>query len=299
LLYAYPITGAGKISPLYTVTPIPALTFLFSLNFLNSDKRLMVTNPRAGSPGAAVLQIAYPSLKASVEELVTIPRQRASCWVAYAPRYSEYAYVMDAAMSNVTIVDPRVGRVEEVAKVYFETPTAGAGPIDTKIDRRWLYALTDDPVDSRVNVWELESEGRGLRLVQGFEIFREVAMLPWRMGLAAAGVGTRLIRGLNYRRSGLTGHGVTITDKDENGVESKPEGYPAQQRNRSALSAAATNKLMRCDENDDHREDYVPDGEVYTRPADATHVVANSISGGGTTGLEVETTEEPFVLLPY
>lgn len=92
--------------------------------------------------------------------------------------------MMDAAASNVTIVDPRVGRVEEVAAVYFETPTAGAGAIDTKVDRKWLYALTDDPVDSRVNVWELESEGSGLRLVQRFEIFREVAMLPLRMGLA-------------------------------------------------------------------------------------------------------------------
>ncbi|KAL8750551.1 MAG: hypothetical protein Q9184_006388 [Pyrenodesmia sp. 2 TL-2023] len=147
LLYAYPITAAGAISPART--------------------------------------IAYPSLNATVAEIVTIPRQQASCWVAYAPRYAGYAYVMDAAASDVTVVDARGGKVEEeVGVVHFETPTAGTGALDTKVDREWLYALTDDPVDSRVNVWALESAGRGLRLVQGFEIFREVAMLPYRMGLA-------------------------------------------------------------------------------------------------------------------
>lgn len=154
------------------------------MNFLNSDKRLLVTNPHAGSPGAAVLKIEYPELKATVEEMIEIPKQQASCWVAYSPRFSKYAYVMDALASNVTIVDPRVGRVETEGVVQFQTRTPGAGALDARVDRRWLYALTDDTADSRLNVWEIEKQGWALKQVQGFDITGELGLLPYRMGLA-------------------------------------------------------------------------------------------------------------------
>ncbi len=110
-----------------------------------------------------------------------------------------------------------------------------------------------------------------------------------------AGAGAKMIRGIDYKRSGLNGRSVTITDKNGNVIEPKQEGYPPQ-RKRSALpsSAAKANKLISRGDNDDDCKDYVPDGEVYTRPADVTQIVATGVNGG-TTGSEVEITEERSV----
>lgn len=91
---------------------------------------------------------------------------------------------MDALASNVTIVDPRVGRVETEGVVQFQTRTPGAGALDARVNRRWLYALTDDTADSRLNVWEIEKQGWALKQVQGFDITGELGLLPYRMGLA-------------------------------------------------------------------------------------------------------------------
>ncbi|KAI4194839.1 MAG: hypothetical protein LQ346_003600 [Caloplaca aetnensis] len=109
-----------------------------------------------------------------------------------------------------------------------------------------------------------------------------------------AGAGAKLIRGIDYKRSGLTGHSVTITDKDGNLIEPKQQGYPPQRKRSAPSPAAKANKLTSRGENDDDCKEYVPDGEVYTRPADVTQIVATGVNGG-TTGSEVEITEERSV----
>ncbi|KAL8787750.1 MAG: hypothetical protein Q9213_002070 [Squamulea squamosa] len=100
-----------------------------------------------------------------------------------------------------------------------------------------------------------------------------------------AGAGAKMIRGMDYKR-GLSGRSVDIRDKDGNVIQPEEEGFPP---------LGKPSKLARRKDNDDDGcKDYVPDGEVYTRPADATQIVATGVSGG-TTGSEVEISEERSV----
>ncbi|KAL8706557.1 MAG: hypothetical protein Q9201_000430 [Fulgogasparrea decipioides] len=183
LLYAFAVDRAtGAVSQNPVVTSLTDLPLLFSINFLDSDRRMIVTNPHRASPGAAVLNIDYPSLKASVEKIITIPGQKASCWVAYTPEYSKSAYVVDAGQPNITVVDPRTDEVKNV--IGIETDSPGDGGFDTHIDRKWLYLLTKSPSAPKVEVFAIESGGTGLLSVQSFDIFGAVGRIPGWMGLA-------------------------------------------------------------------------------------------------------------------
>ncbi|KAL8960932.1 MAG: hypothetical protein Q9193_002448, partial [Seirophora villosa] len=124
--------------------------------------------------------------------------------------------------------------------------------------------------------------------------FKETFMVQHCCGSGTceeAGAGAKMIRGMDYKKRGLSSRGVTIAGKDGKIIPPKQVGYPPQ-RKRSLPAPPA--KLSRRDDYDDDCEDYVPDGEVYTRPADATQIVATGIDGG-TTGAEVEITEERTV----
>ncbi|KAI4244237.1 MAG: hypothetical protein LQ352_006883 [Teloschistes flavicans] len=183
LLYAFAVdrfTGAVSNQPV--VTSVPSLTFLFSMNFLASDQRMIVTSPVANTSGAAVLDIRYPSLKATVEKAVVIPDQMAACWVTYIPQYSRYAYVIDAAQGEIAAVDPRTDMVKDV--YTYPVNTTGSGGVDTRIDREWLYLLTDDPKAPKLNVFAVQQGGPGLKLIQSFDIFSNVGVIPFWMGLA-------------------------------------------------------------------------------------------------------------------
>ncbi|KAL8945953.1 MAG: hypothetical protein Q9222_007582 [Ikaeria aurantiellina] len=183
LLYAFPVDKhTGAISQSSVVTPLPDFVFLFSMNFLSSDTRMLITNPHLGSPGAGVLKINYPSLKASVEKIITIPDQEASCWVAYSAQYSPVLYVIDAAQPNITVVDPRNDEVTGQFDIPSGTP--GNGGADTKIDRKWLYVITDRPAAPKVEVYAVGRQGTSLRSVQSFDIFSNVGQIPGWMGLA-------------------------------------------------------------------------------------------------------------------
>ncbi|KAL8687581.1 MAG: hypothetical protein Q9218_006285 [Villophora microphyllina] len=183
LLYAFAVnrfTGAVSRNPV--VSPLPSLVFLFSLNFLGSDRRMIVTNPHLNSSGAAVLDIQYPSLKATVEKSVTIPNQMASCWVTYVPQYSRYAYVIDALEGEITAVN---AQTDEVTSVYtYPLNSTGNGGIDTRIDRKWLYLLTDSAKAPKLDVFAVQQGGPGLKMVQSFDIFSTVGVIPFWMGLA-------------------------------------------------------------------------------------------------------------------
>ncbi|KAL9628302.1 MAG: hypothetical protein Q9204_005974 [Flavoplaca sp. TL-2023a] len=107
-----------------------------------------------------------------------------------------------------------------------------------------------------------------------------------------AGAGAKMIRGIDYKR-GLSGRSVDIMDKDGNVIQPVEEGFPPLE----TTSKLARRKHEDNDDEDDEEEcedQFARDGEVYTRPADATQIVATGVSGG-TTGSEVEITEERSV----
>ncbi|KAL8720653.1 MAG: hypothetical protein Q9225_002523 [Loekoesia sp. 1 TL-2023] len=116
--------------------------------------------------------------------------------------------------------------------------------------------------------------------------FKETFMIQHCCGSGdceAAGAGAKMIRGMDFRR-GISARGVEITDKDGKIIQPKQTGEPPQKK---ALARSDPPALFRRD--DYHHKDcheYVPDGEVYTRPADAPQIVATGVDGG-TTGSDI------------
>jgi hypothetical protein len=83
--------------------------------------------------------------------LLGISRLRIYCKIRrfFAPRFNS-AYVIDAAQPKITVLDHQTGNIK--GTVHFDVTTAGTGGIDMAADRKWLYALTDDPVAPKINV---------------------------------------------------------------------------------------------------------------------------------------------------
>ncbi|KAI4194093.1 MAG: hypothetical protein LQ350_007982 [Teloschistes chrysophthalmus] len=184
-LYAFAVdrfTGAVSNNPV--VTSMPNLTLFFSMNFLGSDQRMIVTNPVVNATGAAVFDIQYPSLKATLETNIVIPDQIASCWVTYIPQFSRYAYIIDAARPKITAFDPRNDQVKDITTYQIPPNSTGIGGVDTRLDRNWLYLLTNDPNGPKVDVFAVQQGGPGLKMVQSFDIFSSIGKIPAWQGLA-------------------------------------------------------------------------------------------------------------------
>ncbi|RFU75751.1 3-carboxymuconate cyclase [Trichoderma arundinaceum] len=183
---AYPVTH-GQVSYVPVNSTLKDLDLILSLNFLESDSRLFATNPHNNSPGASILQVS-PTFEATEAEIITIPNQVASCWVANAAKFNKL-FVMDVAISNITIVDSRNGYVE--SQFTFDTPAFGA--TDSIVDQRFLYTVTL-PVNNnftyiaspKILVYDIIPVLRkqNPRQIQQFDIFDAVGHVPSLMGLA-------------------------------------------------------------------------------------------------------------------
>ncbi|KAL8649402.1 MAG: hypothetical protein Q9210_004419 [Variospora velana] len=131
-----------------------------------------------------------------------------------------------------------------------------------------------------------------------------------------AGIGAKMIRGMDYKARGLAGRGIEILDKDGNVIPPKEVGYPPQSKRslppafskreekdedkeENAKKGDGDDEDKKDEEEDkgpnhDNCVDYVPDGEVYTRPADAPQIIMTAVDGG-TAGADVEITKERSV----
>ena len=87
---------------------------------------------------------------------------------------------MDAARPKITALNPETGDVK--GQVSF--PAAAAGGFDSRVDRDWLYTLTDDLNDPKVNVFEIVAGPALLKQVQSFDIFQQVGEIPDLTGMA-------------------------------------------------------------------------------------------------------------------
>lgn len=183
LIYAFPVERNGTHKAVGTtpvVSSFPTIPFIFTLNFLDhSDHHLLVTNPHLGSPGAAFLNVSYPSLEITLAKTITIPNQDAVCWVAYAPQY-DTAFIIDAGQANVTALNPETGDVKGIVRY---DAVGGHGGVDGEVCGDFLYMLTFSPTSPRVDVFQIGGPGL-LTEVQSFDIFKEVGKMPYWMGMA-------------------------------------------------------------------------------------------------------------------
>ena len=176
-IYAYPV-----IKRLVSMEPVVSsfsnLPFIFSLNFLgHSDERLVSTNPVANAPGAAFLEV-HDDLSITYAQTITLPDQQAACWVADVPQLDS-VYIIDALQPNFTYISQETGEVKGVVQ-YDAKPMTGG--IDTAVLRDYLYFLTDNLKDPKINVFQL-GDGGEPKFVQSFDIFKEVGVIPFWMGL--------------------------------------------------------------------------------------------------------------------
>lgn len=194
LIYAFPVEKNNnnnnqthphpQVSTNSTLSSLSTLPLVFSLNFLhNNDADLIVTSPHLSNPGAAFLHVSYPSLSVTLAQTLTIPNQIASCWVAPAPHYDSL-FVIDAGVPNITVLDSTTGDLKGVAP--FGAPVAnasGAGGLDSEVAGEFLYVLTLNQTDPRVDVLKIGGVGL-LTLVQSFDVFGEVGRIAGWMGMA-------------------------------------------------------------------------------------------------------------------
>ena len=182
LIYAYPVQN-GTVGTKAVVSSLSTIPFAFDLNFLdNNDSHLMVMNPHFGSPGASFVTVHYPSLEITLDKDITVPGQLAVCWIVYAPQYDS-VYLIDAGQPTITVVNPESGDVK--GQYPYSTPSAGGE--DSRIDRKWLYVLTDTqpaansttgPLEQNIKVFDINTGG--VNPVQSFG----VGKLQYQMGLA-------------------------------------------------------------------------------------------------------------------
>lgn len=86
---------------------------------------------------------------------------------------------------------------------------------------------------------------------------------------AGVGAGPKMIRGMDYKR-GLSARGVEIKGKDGKIIEPSQVGEPIKKK--KALARSDTPAVFRRDD-DKSCKNYVPDGDVYTRPDNAPQIL--------------------------
>lgn len=165
-IYAFPVSSSGDVSATPVVSQISDLILDFSINFLGSNNRAMITDPTFG---ASIVDIGS-DLKITETKHTVIPNQGAACWGVYSKRY-DAAYVIDSGHPNITLLDPGSGAIKGV--ITYEA--AAKGGFDTTLDREWMYVLTGD---SSVVVVHLSGDGG--KQVQKFSLAKYGPVDHWQ-----------------------------------------------------------------------------------------------------------------------
>ncbi|KAK3629697.1 hypothetical protein LTR56_017903 [Elasticomyces elasticus] len=177
LLYAWPIIH-GEVSLTPVTSPVPTLSLLFSFRFIDSDSKLLATNPHQNSPGLALLDVSR-DLKVAQETSITLPEQVASCWVALAPQF-DTAFIIDAGSSNISAVNPKTGALKDT----FHSNAAGGE--DSLVHGNWLYYLTvANFTVPQILVFDIQNVNEGkLPQVQSFDLSAALGANRYWQGLS-------------------------------------------------------------------------------------------------------------------
>ena len=153
--FGWPVVD-GAIAPDAVPNVIPEVVVQFSMTWLGSDTRMLVTDA-AGS--ADIVDVAYPSLAMTLETHIDLPaNEGAACWSEYAPQF-DAAYVISATLTNISVIVPATGAVKSTIVLDLGDESAE----DSAIGGDYLYVLTGVP---RIAVVDLATEVQ----IQDFDI---------------------------------------------------------------------------------------------------------------------------------
>lgn len=94
----------GQVQPLAHVSRPPNFVYPWSMSFIN-DTHAAVSDPYFG---AALVEVAYPSLEMKFLEAAPIQGSGAICWSQYSELY-ESLYFFDGFQSVIPVIDSRTG----------------------------------------------------------------------------------------------------------------------------------------------------------------------------------------------
>jgi hypothetical protein len=134
-IYVYPVVN-GYVSTTPVVSNPATLLVDFSLNFLASDSKAVITDP---AYGASLVDISS-SYYVTVSKKIVVTNEKAICWAVFSERFNSIA-LLDGGSPNVTLVDPASGAITGVVAL----DAAGTGALDSKLDRTFLYILRGAP----------------------------------------------------------------------------------------------------------------------------------------------------------
>jgi hypothetical protein len=158
-IYVYPVVD-GWVSTTPVISKPATLLVDFSLNFLGSDDRAVITDP---AYGASLVDISS-SYDVTVATKIVIPTEAAICWSAFSSRFN-VAVLFDGGSPDVTIIDPASGAITGVITL----DTANAGAFDSKFDRNFLYSLRGGPAITVLDSTGL-THGKIPSVVQNFDL---------------------------------------------------------------------------------------------------------------------------------
>ncbi|KAH8679116.1 hypothetical protein BGZ60DRAFT_482828 [Tricladium varicosporioides] len=138
-IYVYPVLPSCLVSTTPTISKPLTLLLDFSLSFLGSDSKAIITDPVYG---AALVTISS-TFSVSVTKKIVVPDQKATCWSLYSPRF-DTVFLMDGGNTNVTIVNPSTGAIKGQAV----QSAAGMGSLDAVMNGEYLYVLKTAPLIS-------------------------------------------------------------------------------------------------------------------------------------------------------
>lgn len=135
-IYAYPVSK-GSISWTPIISRPSELAIDFSISFLGSDNKAVITDP---SYGASLVDVD-DNFVFTVSKKIPIAGEAAVCWSQYSARFNTI-FISDGGNTNITLIDPETGAIKGLAV----QSAAGAGSLDSKLDQTYLYVLKGAPL---------------------------------------------------------------------------------------------------------------------------------------------------------
>lgn len=159
-IYAYPVEWDGSVSTKAVLSRPAELAVDFSISFLGSDSRAIITDP---SYGASLVDIS-PGFEFTVARKIVVAGEKAICWSVYSQQY-DTVFIFDGGLTTITLINPRSGAIRGTIVGAAET----AGNLDSQEHGQFLYVLNGAPYVSVLDS-SVVAQGETPKEVQNFDL---------------------------------------------------------------------------------------------------------------------------------
>lgn len=159
-IYAYRVSWGGTIATKPIVSRPSELAVDFSISFLGSDSRAIVTDP---SYGASIVEV-NSQYEFSVQKKIPVAGEKAICWSVFSRGY-DTVFIFDGGVTGITMIDPWSGAIKGTIPGAKET----MANLDAQTWKQYMYVLNGAAYVSVVDNSALE-RGETPSEVQNFDL---------------------------------------------------------------------------------------------------------------------------------